>query len=139
MHCVNCSIFFSAFLKAPWISTANKVRLLEWKGRLDLCMYASRKAPTPLIHEIESYHPKESGKPESQSWEGIIHRVIKHNDDGHAAKLVRAIAHGEVVSKPYEGDERFKIKGDMWLKLGNMGECQLELVAWKLADCFHSN
>ena len=31
VHCVNCSVFFSAFLKADWLSEANKSRLLEWK------------------------------------------------------------------------------------------------------------
>lgn len=52
--------------------------------------------------------------------------MITHPDDGHAAKLVRAIAHGELVSKPYEGSEKFRIKDGMWLQLGNMGEfCSL--------------
>jgi len=126
MHCVNCSIWYSSFLKAPWISTANKIRLLEWKGRLDLAMYASRRSPTPLLDDIKNYHPKEAGKPGSQSWNAIIKRVNTHPDDGHAAKLVRAIAHGELVSKPYEGSEKFRIKDGMWLQLGNMGEfCSL--------------
>ena len=43
MHCVNCSIFFPTFSKASWITAENKARLLEWKGRLDLCMYPSRR------------------------------------------------------------------------------------------------
>ena len=85
-------------------------------------MYASRRSPTPLLDEIEHYHPKEAGKPGSQSWDAIFKRVITHNDDGHAAKLVRAIAHGQRVSKPFEGDERFRIKDGLWLQLGNMGE-----------------
>lgn len=122
MHCVNSSIWYSSFLKAPWISTANKIRLLEWKGRLDLAMYASRRSPTPLLDDIAHYLPKEAGKPGSQSWDAIIKRVIQHPDDGHAAKLVRAIAHGEQISKPYEGSEKFRIKDGMWLQLGNMGE-----------------
>ena len=122
MHCVNCSIWFSTFLKAPWISTANKLRLLEWKGRLDLAMYASRHCPAPLLDDIKQYHPKEAGKPESQSWDAIFKRVIAHPDDGHSSKLVRALAHGELVSKPYEGSEKFRIKDGMWLQLGNMGK-----------------
>ncbi|KAK4697001.1 hypothetical protein P7C71_g1018, partial [Lecanoromycetidae sp. Uapishka_2] len=42
MHCVNCSIFYDAFLQQPWISDQNKARLLEWKGRLDLCIFEDR-------------------------------------------------------------------------------------------------
>ena len=59
MHCVNSSIFFSAFLAAPWLSTANKARLLEWKGRNDLAMYASRHCPDLLLDEITDYKPKQ--------------------------------------------------------------------------------
>ncbi|MCJ1417686.1 hypothetical protein MMC32_004030 [Xylographa parallela] len=119
MHCVNCSIFFSAFLKQPWISSANKVRLLEWKSRLDLTMYASRHCPPPLLDDITNYQPREAGKSGS-AWEGIIHRVFNHPDDGHVSKLVRAIAHGAQVCKPFEGSEKFRINGKMWLQLGNM-------------------
>lgn len=117
MHCVNCSIFFSRFVKQPWISEHNKVRLLEWKVRLDLCMYASRRSPKPLLEEITNY----KGKQQS-SLDGIIKRVIEHNDDGHAAKLVRAIAHGGEVSRPYEDGENFRIKNGMWLQLEHMGK-----------------
>ena len=117
MHCVNCSIFFSSFLKQPWISEDNKIRLLEWKGRLDLCMYASRRSPKPLLDEITNYKPKQKS-----SLDGILKRVAAVPDDGHAAKLVRALAHGQQVSKPYDASENFKIKSDMWLQLEHMGK-----------------
>ena len=117
MHCVNCSIFFSNFIKQPWISEYNKIRLLEWKVRLDLCMYASRRCPKPLLEEITKYKPKQQS-----SWDEIIKRVIEHDDDGHGAKLVRAITHGGKVSKPYENSESFRIKDGMWLQLAHMGK-----------------
>lgn len=124
MHCVNASIFFSAFLAQPWLSTANKVRLLEWKGRLDLAMYASRRSPEPLLKEIVNYKPKQpaDGKNEAEAWNKIFERVDNKPDDGHAAKLIRALAHGEQVCKPYASKDAaaFPIKGDMWLQLGNM-------------------
>jgi hypothetical protein len=120
MHCVNSSIFFSAFLKQPWLSTENKIRLLEWKGRNDLTMYASRRSPDVLLDEIENYQPKRSAKEESNQWAGIFERVINYDDDGHATKLVRALAHGQVISEPYEHKESFRIKKGMWLQLGNM-------------------
>ena len=121
MHCVNCALFFPTFLQQPWLSPANKARLLEWKGRLDLTMYASRHCPPPLLDDIIDYQPREAGTAGS-SWEGIVHRVLAHPDDGHASKLVRAIAHGEQVCKPFEGRETLRIEGGMWLQLGNMGE-----------------
>jgi hypothetical protein len=118
MHCVNCSIFFSAFINESWMSTEDKIKLLEWKGRLDLAMYVSRGAPELRMDEIKNYQPKQ---PED-GWAEIIRRVDKHPDDGHASKLVRAIANAERVCKPYEkeSDDVFPIKGDMFLKLGHM-------------------
>lgn len=118
MHCVNCSIFFSAFLKAPWLDTSSKVRLLEWKGRLDLCMYASRRSPKPLMEEIINYRP---AKPEESSWEEVCRRIREHQDDGHGSKLVRAIAHGQEICKPFKDASTFPIQGAMWQQLGNMG------------------
>jgi len=117
MHAVNCSIFSNAFLKQQWLSNANKVRLLEWKGRFDLTLYASRRSPKPLMDEIRHYKPKNASP-----WAGVFERVRKHNDDGHAAKLIRALAHGEQVCEPFEDDQNFRIAGKMWLQLGHMGE-----------------
>lgn len=117
IHCVNCSIFYDAFLKQPWISDPNKARLLEWKGRLDLCMYASRRSPKPLLDEIVHYKPVQP----LDSWDSIFDRVRNHPDDGHAAKLVRALAHAEKLCEGYENDPRFRIKDGMWLQLGHMG------------------
>ncbi|KAL8667792.1 MAG: hypothetical protein Q9202_000256 [Teloschistes flavicans] len=119
MHCVNCSIFFSSFLKAGWIAPRHKARLLQFKGWLDLAMYASRRAPEPLVEEIVRYEPKRG----AESWDGIFERVLQHEDDGHASKLLRALRHGEEVCRPYDDDDpRFRIKDGMWLKLGHMGE-----------------
>ena len=128
MHCVNCSIFYDGFLKeAPWISDENKARLLEWKGRLDLCMYASRRSPEPRTDVINNYRPKHpvardtSG--ETSTWDRIFTRVVHYDDDGHAAKLIRALAHGEDICAAYDMDDlQFRVKGDMWLQLGHMGK-----------------
>ena len=105
MHCMNCSIFFSSFLAQDWLSTSNKIRLLEWKGRLDLAMYASRRSPKLLLNEITDYSPKQP----SDGWEEIFKRVDQHNDDGHAAKLIRALAHGQQVSGPFEEAEPWPV------------------------------
>jgi Questin oxidase-like len=116
MHCINSSIFFSAFLKQEWLSTRNKICLLEWKGRLDLAMYASRKTPKLMISEIVDYSPKQP----TDGWAHIFKRVDRHEDDGHAAKFIRALAHGQQASSPFEREESWPIQGDSWLKLAHM-------------------
>ena len=117
MHCVNSSIFFSNFL-APanaFLTPATKRRLLEWKVRLDITMYASRGCPPQLLDEVTTYTSQHDS-----DWSRIIARVNRLEDDGHAAKLVRALAHGEQACKAYEDREGFLIKGDMWRVLGHM-------------------
>lgn len=114
MHCVNASIFFSAFNAQSWIADKDKRRLLEWKGRMDLAMYASRASPPLLLSEVTGYQSTSS--PGRDAFE----RVRAYPDDGHAAKLVRAFAHGSKVSQPYETRAEFKIKAEQWEKLGGM-------------------
>ncbi|KAJ4293366.1 hypothetical protein N0V90_008648 [Kalmusia sp. IMI 367209] len=115
MHCVNCSIFFSTFLSLPSLTNATKVRLLEWKVRNDLAMYASRSSPRLLLDEITQY---ESSR--NSSWDEVFLRVNAYEDDGHASKMVRALAHGEQACRGWEEKDGFVIKGDMWRMLGNM-------------------
>ena len=78
-------------------------------------MYASPRPPKLLLEEITNYKSKKNS-----SWEGIFKRVKTYHDNGHACKLVRALANGEQVCKKYEDKAGFVIKGDMWRKLGNM-------------------
>ncbi|KAF1848138.1 uncharacterized protein K460DRAFT_276102 [Cucurbitaria berberidis CBS 394.84] len=122
IHCLNSSIFFSAFLSPAnsFLTPATKRRLLEWKVWNDMTMYVSRGSPPLVLSEITSYKPtRPSGWPE------IFKRVnTLDDDDGHASKLVRALAHGEQACGPYnsggEGKEGFEIKGGAWLTLGHM-------------------
>lgn len=119
MHSVNCSIFFPTFNAQPWLSAANKARLLKFKGYTDLAMYASRGSPPLLLEEVATYVPKklEAGDAE---WPGIFRRLFEFDDDGHAVKLGRGVGYAEVASKGYESEEWAKIKGFMWEKVGNM-------------------
>jgi len=78
-------------------------------------MYASRKSPSIHLNEIRNYKPK---KP--SGWDEIEDRVCRLEEDGHASKLVRALAHGQQVCKPYEDREEFRIKHDDWLQMGHM-------------------
>lgn len=120
MHCINASIFFSAFVQADWLGLEEKARLLEMKGRLDLALYASRGCPELRVEEVSGYEGKVGG---GDSWDGVIKRVDGYEDDGHAAKLVRALGNGERVCAKWEGDlgeDALPIRGDMWKRLANM-------------------
>ncbi|KAF2094366.1 hypA-like protein [Rhizodiscina lignyota] len=125
MHCVNSSIFFPSFLSpdSP-LSTASKIRLLEWKGRIDLALYASRRAPPLLLSEVTSYRPK---KP--SGWQEIFERVKNFNDDGHASKMLRTVAAAEELCRKWEarpgegefiGDVDMRVQSGMWLQIGHM-------------------
>ena len=119
MHSTNSSLFFSAFVKQPWIAPKTKARLLEWKARADLGLYLSRQSANLDLDEIKNYKPREpstGGDP----WQKILARANKYEDDGHLSKLIRAIANGKAVSAPYETKDSFRIKGDMWLQLAHM-------------------
>ncbi|QSS58208.1 hypothetical protein I7I51_07631 [Histoplasma capsulatum] len=120
MHCVTSAIFLASFVSQSWISKQNKLRILEWKGRMDLATYASRGAAELRQEEITDYEPK-------LSWEEVFAQAINHpQDDGHASKFIRTLAFGEKLCKPFEEDEKcreaFLVNGDMWIKLANMGE-----------------
>ena len=123
MHSINCSVFFPSFLAADWLSPSHKIRLLEWKTRLDLALYVSRRSPKLPLEEIKEYLPKKTG--EDATWQGLFKRMCVLEDDGHASKFVRALAQGERVCGEFEGKgalgEKFRVKGEDWLKMGNMG------------------
>jgi hypothetical protein len=119
MHCVNSSIFWTTFNALPWLSIESKIRLLEWKGRMDLAMYASRRSPALLMEEIVQYTPKDM-EVGSTEWKGLFRRLYELPEDGHAIKLARAVAHGEQISQPFEKEDWCTIRGFQWEKIGNM-------------------
>jgi hypothetical protein len=80
---------------------------------MDLAMYVSCCVPKLFLEEVTYY-------PAGNDWETVFSSSILHpNDDGHLSKMVRAVANGERLCKPFEagGKEKgFMINGDMWLK-----------------------
>lgn len=109
-------------MELPYLDQKSKLRLLEWKGRMDLAMYVSRNSPKLPLDEVTQY-------PAKNDWKTVISRSVTHpDDDGHLVKLVRALAHGENVCKPFEKDG-MPISGDMWLRIGNMGKASFRNVA----------
>ncbi|OCL15442.1 hypothetical protein AOQ84DRAFT_419307 [Glonium stellatum] len=115
MHSANLSYFFTIFLDLTWISTENKCRLLEWKARMDLTIYAATRTPVPYPSRIHCYVPKQPG-----GWGSIYARVRKYKDDGHTSKLIRSVRCGEIVSKPYIGSPGFELSQGVFLKIAHM-------------------
>lgn len=85
---------------------------------MDLLLYVSRGTPNLLLDEV-------TGHRASDSWNTLFAHGNAHpGDDGHLSKAMRAIAHGEIICRPFEAqarEGRLAITGDMWLKVGNMG------------------
>lgn len=122
LHCLTSAMFLSNFLEQPWLSNPNKARLLEWKMRMDLVMYASRKSPPLHIDSIRGYQAKRPS-----DWDEIKHRVCIILDDGHAAKVVRALAHGHKVCKPYQSGDAYPLKDNDWHQLALMAIDSVEI------------
>lgn len=104
-----------------YLSASNKSRLLEMKGRMDLLIWASRKMPEPQPNDILNY-PIHFGWPEV-----FANSYLHPSDDGHLAKFVRTVAFAEELCRPYESSGNLKnlpVKGDMWLKIGNLGKIE---------------
>ncbi|KAI5306254.1 hypothetical protein KEM56_001686 [Ascosphaera pollenicola] len=114
MHCLNSNIFLPTYLSLPFLTQNDKARLLEWKARVDLALYVSRRPLEPMPNVVTEY-------PLKKTWNEAARATITHpGEDGHASKLVRMLALGENVCKGYEGKKGFPVKGDMWLRVANM-------------------
>lgn len=123
MHSMNCSLFFTPLLHASWLTASEKCRLLEYKARLDLALFVSRGCPElRLESDVRNYAPNRKG--EDATWAGLFRTVNGLEDDGHAPKLVRALANGEAVCGKFEGKgelgKGFRVRREDWLKMGNM-------------------
>ncbi|KAJ0107607.1 Oxidoreductase AflY [Diaporthe amygdali] len=122
MHNVTSSLFLTVLARQPWITLADKVRLVEWKARLDLVWYAASAAPELRDEHMTSYEATLSA---GMGWSELYQALNKHHDDGHVAKFVRALKNGEDATKPFEKEDvgaidPFPVKGDLWLKIAQM-------------------
>lgn len=118
MHCLNCSIFYSAFLEhVDEFGRENIGRMLEWKVRVDLVMYASRGSPALDLARVSNYVPREGP---DESWDALFHRANRFEDDGHLSKLIRALGNGEAACREFEGHDGFDFKSDMWKKAAQL-------------------
>ncbi|KAK4139506.1 oxidoreductase AflY [Dichotomopilus funicola] len=123
MHNVNASIFFTALIRQPWISLADKVKLVERKARTDLVWYAASSAPELRPEFVREYAPTLSSGVKAGDWQGLYKLVNVAQDDGHLAKFVRALKNGEEISRGFEtgeGADDFPVKGDAWFRLAQV-------------------
>lgn len=121
LHNVTASMALTVLIRQPWISNDDKVRLLEWTARTNLAWYAGSAAADLGIDDVIDYTPRKCA---GMDWAALARAVNAAHDDGHLAKFVRALKNGEDISKPFEqgeGADTFPIKGNMWLKLAQMG------------------
>lgn len=120
MHNVTSSLFVTLLAQQSWIGIHDRVRLLEWKARMDLVWYAASSAPELRVEYVAEYQPTLS---KGMDWRALYRAVNESHDDGHVAKFVRALRNGEQVAKPFEqgdGVASFPILGDLWFKLAQM-------------------
>ncbi|KAK5075027.1 hypothetical protein LTR64_001232 [Lithohypha guttulata] len=120
MHAVTSSIFLPVVLRQSWISLEDKMRLVEWKGRADLAWYAFSGCAALDRNAMTEY---EGPLTKDMGWDNLFAAVRKEHDDGHIAKFIRAVKHGEEISQAYEKGEwadAFPVNGDMWLKVACM-------------------
>lgn len=119
IHHVNVAPIFLTLNAQDWVPEAVKVRLLEWKIRLDLLQYVARGSPELGLEKISGYVPaaKNPGP-----FAGLLPRMHNLVEDGHAIKLFRAVGIGRDYCKPFEdrGCDWVLIRGDLWDKVGHL-------------------
>lgn len=103
-----------------------KCRLLEWKGRADLLLYCQTGAPRLWPEELSTYQPRYP----TSGWDEIFQRACEYKDDGHLAKLIRAIATASRISAPFSNNPNFMLTTDkQFLTIAHMGIVQRSSVA----------
>lgn len=124
MHNVTSSIFFGVFARQPWIAGPDKARLVEWKARLDLVWYAACGAPELHLDRVFGYVPDKS---RGMDWDGLFKAVNLVHDDGHIAKLARALKYGEEImgqlvlnDSDQAAASSYPVSGELWFRIAQM-------------------
>jgi len=116
---VNSAPIFLTINQQPWISIANKIRILEWKIRMDILQYTARGSPPLSLDRITGYKPQSKGG--AVQMHDMVARIQPLSDDGHAIKLARAAGICHNVSRQYEDKGWMMLKGeDAWSKVFNL-------------------
>jgi hypothetical protein len=93
------------------------VRLVEWKGRSDLIIWASCKCPQLYPSRLRD-HTK------SKNWDELIIWALNHpEEDSHLSKSIRALMHGQRICHKRRNEGKaplLMVDDEMWLNAGNM-------------------
>ena len=119
LHCVTLSVFVPAILAQDWLADADKARLLEFTARNNAVMYAGARCPALYPQRITAYVPR---RPDD-GWEGLFQRSVVYRDEGHAAKLVRAVYACEQLGDTEPG---IPISRADFIKIAHMGMDSIE-------------
>lgn len=113
IHVLNASLFLPAITSSPLIPGEAAQRLVEWKARYDMLVYAQLRCPTLYPSETKGLQPSA----ELSDWQAIFNAACAAHDDGHLPKVVRALAGGEHYCKTFENEPWCALKGDEWRRM----------------------
>lgn len=113
LHNVTLSVFYPAILALDWISDQEKARLIEAKARVDVVMYAACASPTLHPARIINYAPRHP----RDGWKELFHRSVVYRDEGHVAKVMRALYSLEKLG---EVGSDFPIAKEDFVKIAHM-------------------
>ncbi|KAI1174101.1 hypothetical protein F4777DRAFT_580269 [Nemania sp. FL0916] len=119
LHTATTCVFYPAILSQESLSNSDKARILEASARTSAVMYASCGSPKLHTGRILDYAPRH---PEG-GWEALFRRAICYPDEGHAAKLMRALYCAEQLGEPAPG---FPIAKVDLIKIAHMGMDSVE-------------
>ncbi|KAK3304549.1 uncharacterized protein B0T15DRAFT_245526 [Chaetomium strumarium] len=121
LHCVTLAVFYPAMLhELAWLTDAQKARLLEAKVRVDAVVYAGCGCPALYPERITEYVPRRP----ADGWPELVRRAVVYRDEGHAAKLIRALLCLEQLAEPVP--DGFPIAKRDFIKIAHMAMDSIE-------------
>lgn len=121
LHAATMCVHYPAILAKDWLSIGEKARLIEAKARVDAVMYAGTGSPQLYRERVVGYVPR---YPED-GWPELFQRAIVYHDEGHAAKLMRALY--ATVQLAGEPDPGFPITKADLLNIAHMAMDSVEM------------
>ncbi|KAJ9148279.1 HypA-like protein [Pleurostoma richardsiae] len=117
MHGVNSNLFTTVYARSAWIDRRVRARILEWKARIDLFLYCAQGSPALHGEDIRDYAPKVPGP---NPWTTVVDRTLRLSEDGHVAKMVRALAAAERDMARQSPGGSSLVAPDDWARMANM-------------------
>lgn len=118
IHNITSDYFYAVFLKVPWLSHDQKVRLLEWKARANIAIFAALREWRVELRpqDITQYHPR-------GNWAQLKeNQLYSKYPESHAPKTFRGLYLGHEICPPFEDQGQGRMTKDMWLKLATLGQ-----------------